>query len=256
MSEMWDSFLTIFFSFALLGGWTTLSHFLARHGGDPNHQIMPDELLPLDTKATSVSPRKRSSSTHTLVIPTGVMVNNGSTPTNMDPVNSSSSRNCVTPTTAYNRFINSTPVSRRSSISSPEPSIGSSSGYSSTGCNSIPMPENASGTKIPILRRKRLPSLQSNDLRNHNGLLRDSSGNTYRLTLPRSSSSIFTSDLNGNVSTSIPRSTTSTEFGLNRNRYPNYLQSSQHITNRNLGATLTPLKHPLSMQRKTAQKTF
>ncbi|OTF79766.1 GAS2-like protein, partial [Euroglyphus maynei] len=37
------------------GGWTTLSHFLARHGGDPNQQILPDELLPLDTKSSQMN---------------------------------------------------------------------------------------------------------------------------------------------------------------------------------------------------------
>ncbi|CAG2161978.1 unnamed protein product [Oppiella nova] len=42
------------------GGWTTLSHFLERHGGDPNQEISAADLLPLDTRAISVSPRRRS----------------------------------------------------------------------------------------------------------------------------------------------------------------------------------------------------
>ena len=143
------------------GGWTTLSHFLARHGGDPNHEILPDELLPLDTKPASVNPRNRSSSTHTLVIPANALhspassgnhreyhhnhhnhhYSNGSnssnsqTPTPTPDITAHVHRGSVTPTTPYHpqsRFINSTPASRRSSISSPEPSIGSStSGYSS-----------------------------------------------------------------------------------------------------------------------------
>ncbi|CAG2105264.1 unnamed protein product [Medioppia subpectinata] len=42
------------------GGWTTLSHFLERHGGDPNQEISAADLLPLDTRAIRVSPRRRS----------------------------------------------------------------------------------------------------------------------------------------------------------------------------------------------------
>lgn len=213
------------------GGWTTLSHFLARHGADPDHQITADQLLPLDAKP-SASARKRSSSTHTLVISTG------------HPLPSPDPLSCATPTTAittaFHRFINSTPASRRSSVSSPDPSLASSSGYSSPGGPSIPH------TRIPVLRRRRLPPLAAG---------KDTSAAlAYRLALPRSSS-LLSADLNGNPVSPLPRSTTATEFGLGRNRYPNYLQSSQHITNR--APNLTPLSTHLSATlRKTAQRTF
>ncbi|XP_017492207.1 PREDICTED: flocculation protein FLO11-like, partial [Rhagoletis zephyria] len=207
------------------GGWTTLSDFLIRHGGDPDHQILPDELLPLDTKPSSSHPRRRSSSTHTLVIPGNVLGASSAsshyhskTPTPTPDLTAlHNSRGSVTPTTASyhpsSRYINSTPVSRRSSISSPEPSIGSStSGYSSSGNSSFA--KNAQGhtpnadTKIPVLRRRqRLPSLQLN----HDPFRYRSNSSLSISSLPRSTSTILSGPGSGELSysnSSIPRSNT------------------------------------------------
>lgn len=189
------------------GGWTTLSHFLARHGGDPNQQILPDELLPLDTKSSQMSnPRPNyhhpnngsnskynrrasngNSTTHTLVIST-------KTTSNYHPNNSTTitpRKSSMTPdflginkrllqynnnnnSTRNNFVINSTPASRRNSITntgSPEP-------YSTPIASVKPLPIipqplsspssstssiNASQTKIPIFKtRSRLPIAEFN----------------------------------------------------------------------------------------------
>lgn len=279
------------------GGWTTLSDFLIRHGGDPDHQILPDELLPLDTKPSSSQPRRRSSSTHTLVIPGNVLGTSSSshyyhskTPTPTPDLTAlHNSRGSVTPTTAAayshqhhpsNRYINSTPVSRRSSISSPEPSIGSStSGYSSSGNSAKNGPAHTSAdTKIPVLRRRqRLPSLQLSQ-----EPFRYRSNSSISISsLPRSTSTILSGPGSGELSfgnSSIPRSNTTLS-----GRYINYLQSSQHITRRQSNSSLplnvvasgsttpvngasasgtssaftTPPKQvAFSAVRKTAQRTF
>lgn len=222
------------------GGWTTLSHFLVRHGGDPNHEILPDELLPLDTKMQSSNngPRRRSSSTHTLVIPGGVLGGQYSSKTPTPTPDIGSRCSVMTPPTTsstgvsavnnhnnhFSRYCGSTPVSRRSSLSSPEPSFGSStSGYSSSGTasnNTIRPIGSSSDTKIPVLRRRqRLPSLQlSHEPFRFNSNRSSNGAGLYGL--PRSTSTILTGP--GSELSQIPRS-----------RYPNYLQSSQHITRRN-----------------------
>lgn len=260
------------------GGWTTLSDFLIRHGGDPDHQILPDELLPLDTKPSTSQSRRRSSSTHTLVIP-GNVLTHCKTPTPTPDLTALQQRGSVTPTAAYhthNRYINSTPVSRRSSISSPEPSIGSStSGYSSSGNSAKNGAQHTLvDTKIPVLRRRqRLPSLQLN----HEPFRYRSNSSISISSLPRSTSTILSGPGSGELSfsnSSLPRSNTTLS-----GRYINYLQSSQHITRRQSnsnipvnGSTMsangtsdsatlpsftTPPKQAVfSAARKTAQKTF
>lgn len=260
------------------GGWTTLSDFLIRHGGDPDHQILPDELLPLDTKPSTSHSRRRSSSTHTLVIP-GNVLTHCKTPTPTPDLTALQHRGSVTPTAAYhpqNRYINSTPVSRRSSISSPEPSIGSStSGYSSgSGHSAKNAPQHTSvDTKIPVLRRRqRLPSLQLN----HEPFRYRSNSSISISSLPRSTSTILSGPGSGELSfsnSSLPRSNTTLS-----GRYINYLQSSQHITRRQSNSNIpvngstvlgngandsgtlpsftTPPKAVFSAARKTAQKTF
>lgn len=245
-----------------------MSDFLARHNGDPNQQILPDELLPLDTKATSVSPRRRSSSTHTLVIPTHqhytVHSCNGHTH------HASSTTTPSTPS-ALSRFINSTPPSRRGSVcNSPEP-LSSSSGYNSMVTTSGRQSQLSNGsttpsTKIPIFRRRRLSSINDASLNIAGDGTRFGFGGLSRST----SSSILSGDMNHG--SSIPRSATGSNLKLAR--YPNYLNSSQHITGRMMPATsssstsgdfsgastpTTPVtaKYTSAMQlRKTSQKTF
>lgn len=208
------------------GGWTTLSHFLARHGGDPNQQILPDELLPLDTKSSQMSNTRpnhhqhnggnskyhrkagngNSSTTHTLVIST-------KTTSNYHPNNSTPRKSSMTPDflginkrllqynntnnqTSNSFVINSTPASRRNSISntgSPEP-------YSTPIASVKPLPIipqplsspssstssiNAMQTKIPIFKkRSRLPIAELN--KNNN-----SSSGRSNAPLMRSTSSII-----------------------------------------------------------------
>lgn len=253
--DLWTLFLnwTIFF---VLGGWTTLSHFLARNGGDPNHVILPDELLPLDTKAVHVSPRKRASSTHTLVIPTHQHHHSN------HAHQSNVQRTPTTPTPTFNRFVAaSTPTSRRSSVSSPEPSIGSSSsGYSSNGVNgdasSFGTNDSildsstslSNSTRIPIHRRRRIGSVQLTSASGCPKTLNpsDSAGRPNRISLSRSTSSngISGSTLDllanriGSPISQIPRSNTDLNgYSLKQSRYPNYLNSSQHITGRMVGAS-------------------
>ena len=235
------------------GGWTTLSHFLARHGGDPNQQVLPEELMPMDTKPAATSSRSknaftingaqpipsssvkrtaiRSNSTHTLVIP----FQTPQTPlSSVDHSSITSGRSSRQATSSQNSNVQSTPVSRRSSVvSSPEPLNSCSSGYS-TGSGNFARPFSAKSmtdSKIPKFR-SRLPSLQ-NTPSTYNSKVstsatplllyrsRSSFGFATPTNLMRSSSTTILSNLDGNIS-SIGKS--------NLSRYPNYLKSSQHIT--------------------------
>lgn len=268
-----------------------MSDFLARHGGDPNQQIIPDQLMPLNSNANlSTTPRRRSSSTHTLVIPTQqhFKVHSSTSQYSISHAQhqngtiNSSNHNAIsqTPSTPA-RYINSTPPSRRSSMcNSPEP-LSASSGYNSmvNGASAGRLSQmssistntnNQSGltnsTKIPVLRRRRLSSINDST-----GLAVGNSGSRFGFSgLSRStSSSILSPDLNGSHSM-IPRSATGSNLKLSR--YPNYLTSSQHITGRMVSAAsssstdfpdgsssipmVTPVKASTMQLRKPVQRNF
>ncbi|UXI15300.1 hypothetical protein NH340_JMT01243 [Sarcoptes scabiei] len=252
------------------GGWTTLSHFLARHGGDPNQQILPDELLPLDAKSSRMDRgtnqnghhhfnafhkkngfSQQTSTTHTLVISTkttsGLKQSNSPiTPlqTNskliikkMIPESLPSNRQGKFPMESRisnsnsNSRINSTPASRRSSISSEnsEPILSSS-------------PTPSSRTRIPILSRRNVfptsyrfsGQCDRKALNQSKSFLRSTSNIIGLIESNQSqtnlqSQSPYSNGRNSKCITMIPRS--NTEVNSIR-RYVNYLRSSQHITNK------------------------
>ncbi|KAH7640565.1 flocculation protein flo11-like [Dermatophagoides farinae] len=268
------------------GGWTTLSHFLARHGGDPNQQILPDELLPLDTKSSQMNcpnggmnsqsrtananrhhhshrihnNNNNGSTTHTLVISTTTKTTTIHNPNNnVGSARKSSMTSDLLKLTNNNgqqKFIstngrnvgmmsiNSTPVSRRNSVSStadsPEPSYHSTSATNSVLSTIAPL---SSQTKIPILRqtsRSRLPSMIGNETTpSSKQLLRSTSSiisispsqelSTYLKQQQLRQQTMTNGKIQYTQHSMIPRSTT--EFGQMR-RYANYLRSSQHITNK------------------------
>lgn len=161
---------------------TFKKHYLERHGGDPSHVISPSDLLPLDATTVDVSEfeLRRSSLMYSTQI-------------------------CTTPT--FRRCISSTPVSRRSSVSSPDPVKSEcSSGYSST-CNSVC--NNSPPSTNTALQPRRL-SVETIKMRH-----RTSVGNFLNSTPALQ-----------------PPSKRPTSAPVKVTRYPNYLQSSQHITNR------------------------
>ena len=179
------------------GGWTTLSHFLERHGGDPTQEISAADLLPLDTRSVKVSPRRRSCA----------------------PLVSTHSTAQTTPNTpTFGRYVSSTPVSRRSSLSSPEPWMSASSGYSSSsvGCNGSPP------AVITTITRRRRSSTTEAACRRRVQTHRSSIGGISPLPTENC--------MQSNPST--PTRPTSEPI---KSRYPNYLNSSQHITNKSNG---------------------
>jgi hypothetical protein len=165
-----------------------------------------------------VSPRRRTSSSTTLV-------NNAQTST--------------TPT--FGRYVSSTPVSRRSSLSSPEPWMSASSGYSSSsiGCNGSPP------NKITVTPRRRRSSTEAPCRR--------------RALIHRASIGGLVAHQVETSYTAPPSPTRPTSEPI-KARYHNYLQSSQHITNRtNAILPLIPTQPIIlakqSVFRKPVQKT-
>ena len=191
----------------LLGGWTTLSHFLERHGGDPTQEISAADLLPLDTRSVKVSPRRRSCAP--LVSP-------------QYPQSAQTTPN--TPT--FGRYISSTPVSRRSSLSSPEPWMSASSGYSSSsvGCTGSPP-----AVMPTLITRRRRSSTEAPCRRRV-------------LTHRASVGQITTHQMDSQSRPTTPSRPTSEPI---KSRYPNYLNSSQHITNRANMTNMTNLTNGL-----------
>lgn len=197
------------------GGWTTLSHFLERHGGDPNQEISAADLLPLDTRAISVSPRRRSYA----------------------PLVSTTAQTPPIPNTpTFGRYVSSTPVSRRSSLSSPEPWMSTSSGYSSSsvGCNGSPP------SLMTTTRRRRRSSTETSCRR---PVL------IHRASIGAISAHQMDSSLTG---TPLPHTRPTSE--PIKSRYPNYLHSSQHITNKSNGISSLNVSKQ-NIFRKTGQKT-
>lgn len=197
------------------GGWTTLSHFLERHGGDPTQEISAADLLPLDTRSVKVSPRRRSCTP--LVSPQSAQTPN-------------------TPT--FGRYISSTPVSRRSSLSSPEPWMSASSGYSSSsvGCNGSP-PASAP----PLITRRRRSSTEAPCRR--------------RALTHRASVGQINTHVDSQSRPTTPSRPTSEPI---KSRYPNYLSSSQHITNRGNGGvpSVAPLVGSPALTNLAKQNIF
>ncbi|XP_054159860.1 GAS2-like protein 3 [Oppia nitens] len=204
------------------GGWTTLSHFLERHGGDPNQEISAADLLPMETRTVSVSARRRS---YAPLVSTAQTTVSPNTPT-------------------FGRYISSTPVSRRSSLSSPEPWMSTSSGYSSSsaGCNGN------STSMMPTTRRRR----------------RASEATTGRKPVLTHRASI--AGIGSHTDSSLPTTPTPTPPRPTsepiKSRYPNYLHSSQHITNKSNGITSSLMSTSPSLNlskqnifRKTVQKS-
>lgn len=273
--------MIIFFLFQLLkarhvmvrvgGGWDTLQHFLERHGADPSHEISVDDLLPLDTRSTTITPRISR-------------IYNSNNNNHNNLVSSSSTTHLASiPFPSFHRYqyqqqhqhqpsrcASSTPVSRRNSLSSPEPWMSGSSycssGYSSSSNYSPPTNNNGinnnginNNTLTMTIPRRRRSSEASKQRQN-----RASLGSS--IPVPTSNSSSFSPS--SFTSTTNNRSTSEPSIKCpNGSRYPNYLSSSQHITNRttptqsnggNLATPITGSQINLAKQnvfRKTVQKT-
>ena len=231
------------------GGWSTLQQFLERHGGgeDVAIDISPSDLLPMDTRP-SESRRRQSGSYN------GSSFN--SSISHASPDKPPTASNITAPTTALpvmRRCLSSTPASRRSSVSSPEPWSASSicsSGYNSS-AGSACRPQ----SRETISRRSSIcetPVSQKSQIAKRRSLVTCASEGQERKSSYRT---INRSSLGLNlIASGSPRSITapSTPTKLNNNanstsgnaitngtpvsgikppnRYPNYLSSSQHIT--------------------------
>lgn len=206
------------------GGWTTLSHFLARHGGDPNQQILPDELLPLDTKSsqmngpnggmnyqsrtTSANRHHHShrihntnngSTTHTLVISTTTKTTPISNSNNVVSARKSSITSDFLKSTNYGQqkfnstnsrnvgmmSIHSTPVSRRNSVSSSYVADSPEPSYNSSLATS-PILTNIA----PLSSQTKIPILRQN-LRSRLPMMICDAGSQSSKQLLRSTSSII-----------------------------------------------------------------
>lgn len=218
------------------GGWDTLASFLERHGGgEPIDDISPSDLLPMDTRPSESSSRLQAIDTR-------------QSESSSRRRNSSSSPQSGATTPVLRRCMSSTPVSRRSSMSSPEPWMSGSSGYSSgSSCQRPPSRgmvtrrssicvTSTEKTQIPVPNRRRslaagLRLGSTNDLGNRNSI-----------------SGLNLSMQFGGSQTITPGRPTSEP--IKARRYPNYLSSSQHITNRSSPQNKTEIA------RRTSLKAF
>ncbi|RWS02105.1 growth arrest-specific protein 2-like protein, partial [Dinothrombium tinctorium] len=207
------------------GGWDTLQHFLERHGGDaPPQEISPSDLLPMDTRPAESTSRRRSSQSSLQSIPT---------------------------TPVLRRCTSSTPVSR-SNVSSPEPWMSGSSGYSSA---------SGSGAKVPgrpLSRRGSIcaPSLEKSQLplEQHRRRSFALNGNSHRNLGNRASINLpLDKHTEALVATAPPSPTRPASAAGRISRYPNYLQSSQHITSKN-SRNVTTTRN--AVVRRTSLKAF
>lgn len=228
------------------GGWDTLQHFLERHGNDSVKEISPSDLLPMDTRPSESTSRRRDSQ---------------------------SSLQSVPSTPVLRRCLSSTPVSG-SSLSSPEPWMSGSSNSSGYGSGQATNDQTTnSQAKIDSKVNKQTnKTLNKTFIRRASNLetIRDrsisesKSNSFYGFNRGRSS---FTSNrplyfnLNKASTTSNINlySTTNTKNKdiVKQNRYPNYLQSSQHITSKttNLNAT-SPTKVNVSKVNRASLRAF
>jgi len=256
------------------GGWDTLQHFLERHGNDTVKEISPSDLLPMDTRPSESTSRRRDSQ---------------------------SSLQSVPSTPVLRRCLSSTPVSR-SSLSSPEPWMSGSSNSSGYASGSNPngstsksvngqkcsntvatlssatsatigskINSQVNGTPNKTLIR-RVSNLESiNDRSNI-----DIKSNSYALTRRPSSltpanlksginrtlylnlsKASTTSNINLSSTTNSPSSLTKNGDTVKQIRYPNYLQSSQHITSRTSNSnTSTPTKVTVPKVRRASLRAF
>lgn len=245
------------------GGWDTLQHFLERHGqGEDTVDISPSDLLPMDTRPETSSRRKVSTTPHHAFTS---CVNVSSTPTTATLVvtpdkppatapNVTSGQTTTQP--VMRRCLSSTPVSRRSSISSPEPWSQSSicsSGYNSATGSARP------SSRETASRRSSICATPTNKEQTHQQLqakrrslvspaeIKHNAQNQANQRINRSSLGL---NLIGQTSPTKPLVS-----GIKPpNRYPNYLSSSQHITTAQPAQKRSPTNGPQA--RRASLRAF
>ncbi|RWS27446.1 Growth arrest-specific protein 2-like protein, partial [Leptotrombidium deliense] len=210
------------------GGWDTLQHFLERHGGDSiQADISPSDLLPMDTRPSESTSRRRLSQSSLQSTP-------------------------ATPT--LRRCTINTPISR-STMSSPEPWMSGSSGYSSASGGgprrkSLSRCESACGVSTADVSRRR--SLTRRETDNYKGPV----SHRASVNLPITK----TTESNGETACGVKSSQSSNSISstYKLSRYPNYLQSSQHITNKSTPTTTgnSRIHTRNSVVRRSSLKAF
>ncbi|KAI1298756.1 Growth arrest-specific protein 2 [Halotydeus destructor] len=223
------------------GGWDTLQHFLERHGGEDAPDISPSDLLPMDTRPSES--RRRDQALHGLVNGTGSALNN-ILPDKMTSAAAGNNRNPVSGSSNLRRCVSTTPLSRRSSVSSPEPWSGSSicsSGYTSGSGTNRPPSRTAS-----VSRRSSLNATPSPQAQSRIGTIKrrplTAEANKNKV-MNRSSLGLHLTPVNSPKATSAPVTPTRIPVLSSPHqsppggsgikppmRYPNYLNSSQHIS--------------------------
>lgn len=258
------------------GGWDTLQHFLERHGGEDAPDISPSDLLPMDTRPEQS--RRRSS--HQVGSPAVVAQQSSPTQVDKSPAPSVMSQPVSTtptasaPGTVMRRCMSSTPVSRRSSLSSPEPWSGSSiasSGYTSScgngsAANSIigtGRPPSRQTSETPVSRRSSVCSTPSTELRQirRRSMLPEASGKNRLVNRSSLGLNLTSSPKTGSITAPCsPTKVLPGALGVSGikppNRYHNYLSSSQHITtprNPNSGQCVST---PSSAARRASLRAF